>query len=133
MSNIKCLNLVIFSSKIRMKQIFTMNKPNIIKKSKYQQHFHCFIFCILVPYAFWFSYWQDIVTILVSATFRGVALIRGRGLFQCGYPKVQCLFEVWHILQISSYELYHGCFSRNFLKMFRTTFSKNTADASNFV
>ena len=26
-----------------------------MKKSKYQQYFHCFIVCILGPYAFWFS------------------------------------------------------------------------------
>ena len=38
-NNIKCQNLVIFSFKIRMKQIFTINKPIITKKSKYQQYF----------------------------------------------------------------------------------------------
>ena len=32
--------------------IFTINKPNIMTKSKYQQYFHCFIVCVLVPYAF---------------------------------------------------------------------------------
>ena len=36
-----------FSLKIRMKQIFTINKPHVMKKSKYQQYFHCFIVCIL--------------------------------------------------------------------------------------
>ena len=30
MDNIKCQNLFIFSFKIRMKQIFTINKPNVI-------------------------------------------------------------------------------------------------------
>ena len=39
-----------------MKQIFTINKPNTMKKPKYQQYFHCFIVSILVPYAFWCSY-----------------------------------------------------------------------------
>ena len=34
-----------------------------MKKSKYQQYFYCFIVCILVSYAFWFSYQQNIVTI----------------------------------------------------------------------
>ena len=53
MNNIKCQNLVIFSFKIRMKQIFTINKPNIMKKSKYQQYCHCFIVSILVQYASW--------------------------------------------------------------------------------
>ena len=38
------------------RQIFTINKPNIMKKSKYQQHFHCFIVCIPVPYTLSFSY-----------------------------------------------------------------------------
>ena len=39
-----------------MKQIFTINKANVMKKSKYRQYFHCFIVCILVPYAFWISF-----------------------------------------------------------------------------
>ena len=54
---------------------------------KYQQYFHCFIVCILVPYAFWFSYQQNMVTILISAIFRDVALTSGRRLFRCGHPK----------------------------------------------
>ena len=37
MNNIKCQNLVIFSFKIRMKQIFIINKPNVMKKPEYQQ------------------------------------------------------------------------------------------------
>ena len=36
---------------------------------------------------------SSIVTILISAVFRGVALVRGTRLLQCGYPKVRCLFE----------------------------------------
>ena len=36
--------------------IFTINKPNIMKKFKYQQYFDCFIVCILVPYEFEFSF-----------------------------------------------------------------------------
>ena len=50
-TSFKYQNLVMFSLKIRKKQIFTINKPNIMKKSKYQQYFHCFVVCILVPYA----------------------------------------------------------------------------------
>ena len=38
-NNIKCQNLVIFSFKIRMKEIFTINEKIIMKKSKYQQYF----------------------------------------------------------------------------------------------
>ena len=55
-NNSKYQNLVkTFSFKMRMK-LFTINKPNIIKKSKYQQYFHCFIVSILVPYAFWIRF-----------------------------------------------------------------------------
>ena len=96
MNSIKCQNLLIFSSKIRMKKFFTINKPNMTK-SKYQQYFYCFNACILVPHAFWFSYQQNIVTILISAAFgdaaliRGEALIRGRCLFRCRHPKVRRL------------------------------------------
>ena len=64
-----------------------------MKKSKFQQYFHCFVFGILIPCAFWFSYWQNIVKIPISAAFRGEALIsmwipkgavliRGRHLFE---------------------------------------------------
>ena len=75
-----------------------------MKKSKHEQYFHCFIVCILGPYAFWFSFYQKIVTILISNVFRGAALIRGqalirgRRLFRCGYPKVRCLLEeIWYL------------------------------------
>ena len=37
MNNIKYQNLVIFSFKIRMKQIFTIKKPNVMKKSKFEE------------------------------------------------------------------------------------------------
>ena len=59
-----------------------------MKKSKYQ-----------FPYPFWFSYYQSMLTILISAAFRcaafirGESLIRGRRLFLGGYPKVRCLLE----------------------------------------
>ena len=36
---------------------YAINIPNIMKKSKYREYFHCFIVCVLVPYAFWFSYY----------------------------------------------------------------------------
>ena len=48
-----------------------------MKKSKYQQYIHCFISCILGPYAFWFSFQQNIVTILISTVLRGAPLIIG--------------------------------------------------------
>ena len=37
-------------------KVFTINKPNIMKKSRYQQYFHCFIVCLSGAYAFWFSF-----------------------------------------------------------------------------
>ena len=47
--NIYTLNI---KNTVARYHIFTMNKPSIMKKSKYQKYFHCFIICILVPYAF---------------------------------------------------------------------------------
>ena len=58
-----------------------------MKKSKYQQYFHCFIVCILVP-----------------SVFRGAAF-KGRRLFQCGYPKVRRLFEARRLLEEIRYLL----------------------------
>ena len=58
-----------------------------MKKSKYQQYFRCFSVCILVPYAFCFSFQQNIVTILISTVFRGAALIRGEALISMWIPK----------------------------------------------
>ena len=46
------------------------------KESKYQQYFHCFIVCIQVAHAFQFSYQQNMVTILKSASLRSAAFIR---------------------------------------------------------
>ena len=94
-------------------QIFTISEPNIMKKSKYQQYFHYFIICILGPYAFWFSFQQNIVTILTNAVFtgaalRGEALIRGRCLFLCGYPKVRRLLEGGAYLRSGAYQRKHG-------------------------
>ena len=43
---------LIFSQNKNETYIFTVNKPNTMKKSKYQQYFHCFTVCILVLYAF---------------------------------------------------------------------------------
>ena len=37
-------------------QVFTIIKPNIIKKSEHQQYGHCFINYIPIPYASWFTY-----------------------------------------------------------------------------
>ena len=85
-----------------------------MKRSKQQQYFHCFIVRILVTCAFWFSCQQNKVTILISATFRGAALIRGetlisiRRLFQCGYPKVQCLLEGEAHLSPDAYQRKYG-------------------------
>ena len=77
-----------------------------MKKSKYQQYF-CFVVHILVPYAIWFSSQQNVVTIRLSTTFRG-ALLRGKRLFQCGYPKV------WHLLEGDAY-LRPGAYLRKYV------------------
>ena len=58
-----------------------------MKKPKYQQYFHCFIVCILGPYAFWFSFWSNIVIILINAVFRRAALIGGEALISMWIPK----------------------------------------------
>ena len=106
MNNINCQNLVFFCFQYKSEtQVFTINKTNIMKKSKYQQYFHCFIVCIPGPCAYWFSFQQNIAAALISAIFRDAALIRGdvfirgRRLFQCGYPKVRSLLESRHILE----------------------------------
>ena len=39
------------------------------------------------------------LTILISAAFKGAALIRGRRLFQFGYSKVRRLFEARRLLE----------------------------------
>ena len=78
-------------------------------KSKYRQNFYCFIVCIQISCAFWFSYKQNIVTILISTRFGGAVLIRGEALikekrlFQCGYPKVQRLLECGAYLRSGAY------------------------------
>ena len=41
-----------------------------MKKLKFQQYFHSFLVCVLVPYAFWFSYQQNIVIIPISLQFQ---------------------------------------------------------------
>ena len=54
----------------------------MMKKSKYQQYFHCFIAYIIVLYAFWFSYKLNIVTILITTAFQGAILIKGELLIR---------------------------------------------------
>ena len=110
MSNIKCQNLVIFFTQNTSETyIFAINRLNIMKKSKYQQYFYYFVICILVPYAFWFSYQNNMVTILINTEFKGAVLIRGettirwRRLFQCGYPKNWHLFESRRLLEKMRY------------------------------
>ena len=54
----------IFQNKIEInihlnvnKHTFSLSINQILrKKNKYQQYFHCFIMCMLVPHPFWFSY-----------------------------------------------------------------------------
>ena len=94
--------------------LFTINKPNIMKKCKYQQCFYCFIVCLLVSYAFQVSCQYNIVTTLISAAFGGAALnsgealIRGRRLFQCGYQKVRRVLEGGAYLRPGAYQRKYG-------------------------
>ena len=76
-----------------------------MKKSKYQQCFHCLhtrSTCILVQLLI-------MVTVLISAAFRGVALIRGeahireKSLFQCEHPRVRRLLEGGAYLRLGTY------------------------------
>ena len=114
MNSIKCQNLVSFFQNKNETQIFTVSKPNIMKRSKYQQYFNCFIAYILVSYTFWFSYQQNIVTILISAALRGEVLIRGealirrRRLIRCGYPKIRCLLGGGAYLRPGGYQKKYG-------------------------
>ena len=108
----------IFQNKIEInihlnvnKHTFSLSINQILrKKNKYQQYFHCFIMCMLVPHPFWFSYQQNMVTI--SVAFKGAALIRGRRFFQCGYPRVRRLLEGGAYLRPGVYQRKCGiCFT----------------------
>ena len=82
MSKIKCQNLVIFSLKTKIKQIFT-TKYN--KKSKCQQYFHCFIVFILFPYDFSLANSRILsVTILISTNSEVRRLLEGKRFFEGG-------------------------------------------------
>ena len=91
------------------------------KRKRNRQYFHCFIVCILVQYPFWFSYSWNIVTVLISSAFRGAALIReealirGRRLLQCGYPKVRRLLEGNTFLRPGVYYRKYGNSNRKIL------------------
>ena len=69
-----------------------------MKKSKYQQYFHCFIVCIISLNVFWFSYQQNIVTILRSTVFRGAALLEGGAYFNVE-PEGAALMRGWCLIQ----------------------------------
>ena len=79
MNNIKCHNLVIFSFKIRIKHKSSLSVNQTMKNFKNQQYCPCIIASILFPYASWFSYYWNMVTILITAAFIGAALITGGG------------------------------------------------------
>ena len=61
-----------------------------MKKTKYQHYFHCFIVCMLVPYAFYF------VILVEYGNYFMVTMWR---LFQRGYQKVRHLFEARRLLE----------------------------------
>ena len=108
MENIECHTLFIFYFKVKcLTQNFTINKQNIMKP-KYKQYLYCFIICMVVPHAVWFSYQQNIITILTSPTFRGEALVIGRRLFQYGHSKMQCLLEGGAYMRPGVYQRKYG-------------------------
>ena len=89
------VNIIILSFKIRMKQVFFISKPHIILTAI----FYCFIVCIQVTNAFWFSFQQKIIRV----AFKGAALIRAEALISMWIPKGpaffggQRLFEAPHL------------------------------------
>ena len=112
--NVKAMSF--FSFKIRMKHKSSLTINQIYWKTlNINNIFIPFFVCILVPYTFWFSLQQNIVTILIIAVFRGAVLIRGethiRGscLFQCEYPKV------WRLLVGGTY-LRHDVYQRKYCR-----------------
>ena len=108
MGSIKFHTLFIFYFKVKcLTQNFTINKQNIMKP-KYEHYLYCFIICMVVPHAIWFSYQQNIITILTSATFRGEALIIGTPLFQCGHSNMQCLLEGGAYMRPGVYQRKYG-------------------------
>ena len=64
-----------------------------MKKSKYQQYFYCFIVWILGPFAFWFRFQKNIVTVLISAVYRSATLIRGEALTSMWIPQDAALIR----------------------------------------
>ena len=91
---------------------FNINFQNIMNNSKYQQYLHCFIVCILFPYAFWFSYQYNIVTnlwqrILRCDTYKmgdayqreALIWVHKRAVLIIGQPlfEARCLLEkIWY-------------------------------------
>ena len=103
MNNIKCQNLVIFSFKLRMKHKFSLSINQVQRTNqqyqsksikKCQQYFHCFIVCILGPYAFRFRFQWNIVTILISII--TIGLVQRCGAYQRGnlYQR-EALISMW--------------------------------------
>ena len=72
-----------------------------MKKSKYQQYFHCLLFAYYFHKHFGLASSSNYI--VIDTVFRGVDLLEGRCLFQCGHPKVQCLLEGSVYLRPSAY------------------------------
>ena len=86
-----------------------------LKYSTTASYFHFFIVCVLVPYAFQFTYGYIMVRFLINTTFWGTALIRGRSLLEDGVYydlsvngaaliKRRRLFEIRHLLEEIRYQ-----------------------------
>ena len=96
--------------KHKSSQVFMMSKPNIMKKSKYQQYCHCFIVCILfqllVKYG---KYSNKRLQMRLLCIYRCGYYYRGGAyqretLFQCGHSK---------ILRVKNEEFSGYCFYMN--------------------
>ena len=113
---------------LKVAVLITITKPHIIKKSKYQQYLNCSIVCILVPYAFWVSFQQNIVSLPISAISRGLvlisiliprgaALIRGQRLFETKHSLEEIQYTICMNTLIYRYiHIYiYGCFVYKFI------------------
>ena len=85
-------------------QIYTINKTNIMKKTKYQQYFHCCYclhttsICILVQLLVEYGNYSNKSRIWWPGTYQR------KRLFQCGYLKMQCLLEDDAYLRPGAYQ-----------------------------
>ena len=69
-----------------------------MKKYKFQQYF-CFIVSVIGLYAFWFSFSENVVTLLISTTTLNTGLIKGDPLISMWIPKGVLLIRRWRLFE----------------------------------